>query len=217
MPQSESLKSGAPPHPPHLATIPSCFEPSLTAIDWLEVSLTRLQDLPLQWAPAHAPISDSAEKKQKSTAKAKAGKAKAKVKGRGKGKCEETTNEGEPEKPKAKTGPSLLANLVRCGNQMANASSWAIINAAFAEQIRSKLRILPTCQLSMQRKLQLEQENIKTLTMLGIWQTPEDLEKKKKTDLMETAEELMLFLVSTSGFVCFIVAVSFVSLYCAVI
>ena len=179
--------------------------------------MTRLQDLPLQWAPAKAPALENAEpgddkKKQKPTAKAKAGKAKAKVKGRGTSKCEETTNQGKPE-PKAKTGPSLLANLVRCGNQMANSSSWAIINASFAEQIRSKLRVLPSSQLSMHRKFLQEQENIKTLIMLGIWQTPADLEKNKKTDLMETAEELLLSLVSTSGFVNFIVTVFLVLPY----
>lgn len=54
----------------------------------------------------------------------------------------------------------------------------------------------PLSELSGQTRLQREQENVKTLQMLGKWQTAEQLFAAggKKTSIMESAEELMVFL-----------------------
>ena len=52
----------------------------------------------------------------------------------------------------------------------------------------------PLSELSGQTGLQREQENVKTLQMLGKWQTAEQLFAAGGTSIMESAEELMVFL-----------------------
>ena len=51
-------------------------------------------------------------------------------------------------------------------------------------------------------RLRREQENVNTLKLLGKWQTADELETNKKTAVMESAEELIMFL---DYLLCFII------------
>lgn len=147
-----------------------------------------IQDMPAEW-PKAAVISDKAAV---ADGKKPTGKAKAKAKPKAKPETEDVKSKPVPES-KPKSAPTLLTNLVRCGNQMGNSSSWAIVESALKDQIATKLKIKPLSELTHHQRLQHEQENIKTLTLLGIWQTPAQLEVQKKTAIMESAEELIMF------------------------
>lgn len=146
-----------------------------------------IQDMPAEW-PKAVVISDTAAAKN---GKKQNSKAKAKPTPKAKPETEDVKPTPAPES-KPKSAPSLLTNLVRCGNQMGNSSSWAIIENALKDQIATKLKIKPLSALTPHQRLQHEQENIKTLTLLGIWQTPAQLEIQKKTAIMASAEELIM-------------------------
>ena len=128
---------------------------------------------------------------EKTNAKAK---AKAKAKQKAKPETEDVKPKPVPEsKPKSAPSQSLLTNLVRCSNEMSKSSAWSIVESALRDQIATKLKIKPLSELTHHQRLQHEQQNIQTLVSLGIWHTPAQLEVQKKTAIMESAEELIMF------------------------
>lgn len=69
-------------------------------------------------------------------------------------------------------------------------------------QIQGNLCLAPLSDLSEEMRLRREQENVNTLKLLGKWQTADELETNKKTAVMESAEELIMFL---DYLLCFII------------
>lgn len=152
------------------------------------------QDLPVEWPKkAGNPEEDSATASKAKISKAAKAKAKAKT--------EPKSDSSDQLLNKTMKTPSLLTNLVRCGNQMGLSSSWKFAEHSLNQQIHAKLKILPLSQLSAQQKSDNEKANIQTLTLLGIWQTTEQLAGCKKTAMMESAEELIEILFRISFFV----------------
>lgn len=153
-------------------------------------AVTVTEDFPSEWTCA--PISDGMRPGLKPGPKAKP-KTQTKKKHSSTPDSPDDMGKGKPEKKNST--PSLLANLVRCGNQMSSASSWAIVEAAFAEQIQQKLRFWPLAALSTDQKLH-EHQNIQTLELLGLWEPKTAMkEKDKETAVMASAKELISFLV----------------------
>lgn len=68
--------------------------------------------------------------------------------------------------------------------------------------IQGNLCLAPLSDLSEEMRLRREQENVNTLKLLGKWQTADELETNKKTAVMESAEELIMFL---DYLLCFII------------
>ena len=153
----------------------SMFSPIL---QWSHIQI--LEDIPLHWPPP--PSVKTVTPKVKAKGKAKAS-AKAKTEP---ATASETTRPAGQNRP---TPPAFLTNLVRCGNQMANSTSWNMVIGALESLVKQRVVILPASDICREQRCQRENRNIATLTLLGKWQPPKPGEKKSL--LMESVEDLM--------------------------
>ncbi len=144
------------------------------------------EDLPLDW-----PKSDTPQPIVKTVTPKPKAKGKGKSKAAAKATTEPSTNSEKP-RPVGQnrpTPPAFLTNLVRCGNQMANSTSWNMVTGALEALVKQRVAILPASAISREQRCHRETQNITTLTLLGKWQPPKPGEKKSL--LMESAEDLM--------------------------
>ena len=143
------------------------------------------QDLPMDW-----PKSDMTQPTETKT-KAPKSKAKGKAKATAAAKTEPSTDSQKTRgvANRQSTPPAFLTNLVRCGNQMANSTSWNMVIGALESLVKQRLVVLPASDMSREQRLHRETQNITTLTLLGKWLPPKPDEKK--SHLMESAEDLI--------------------------
>ena len=74
------------------------------------------------------------------------------------------------------------------------AGGWAVWGSC--GHVLGNLRVVPLSALGPETRIYREQENIKTLRLLGRWQTAEEIAANnvKKTAIMESSEELISYL-----------------------